>query len=195
MLSAAACLDWAAGLIGARGVGELLALAESSTQAAPIFLPYLSGERTPHADPRAQAAFIGLVADTDRGAVARAVLDGVAMGMRDGLDTITASGAKVEALTVAGGGARSPYWGRLLAAARGRPLIYRAGGDVGPALGAARLARIAVDGGLVADVCAPPELQAVAEPEPALVEYYADRQARFRALYLALKPHFHHGTP
>jgi xylulokinase len=191
MLSAAACLDWAASnLIGATDVPDLLALAEAADGETPIFLPYLTGERTPHADPRAQGVLFGLTAGTDRGAVARAVLEGVAMGLRDGLDVITSAGSAVPELTVAGGGSRSRFWGRLLASALGRPLVYRAGGDVGPAYGAARLARLAVDRSDIATVCAPPEVTAVVEPEADLARYFADRQPRFRALYTALKPQF-----
>lgn len=191
MLSAASCLDWAAsGLIGAADVPDLLALAEASTAPAPLFLPYLTGERTPHADPAAKGVLFGLTADSDRGAVARAVLEGVAMGLRDGLDVMLAAGSTVDALTVAGGGARSTFWGRLIAAALERPLVYRAGGEVGPALGAARLARVAVGEASVAQACAPPPVLHAVEPEPDLVRYFQDRQPRFRTLFSAIQPHF-----
>src|SRR3989337_558318 len=135
----AACLDWAATLM-CMDVPELIDYASRANErATPIFLPYLSGERTPHADPHAKAVFFGMTADTGPAEAARAVLDGVAMGLRDGVDVILASGSPVESFTVVGGGSRSSYWGRLIAAALERPLVYREAGVVGPSLGAARL--------------------------------------------------------
>ena len=190
MLSAASCLDWAASLIGEPDVASLLALAEQSTGEAPIFLPYLTGERTPHANPHAQAVFFGMTAETTRGAIARAVVEGVAMGLRDGLDTITDAGSSLSSLTVAGGGSRSLYWGRILAGALNVPLVYRTGGDVGPAYGAARLAM--VGGGEVepSTAFAPPPVIATVEPERDLVDYFDSRQRRFREIYDGLAPSF-----
>ena len=191
MLSAAASLDWASkNLLGTEDVAALLTLAEDSTGDAPIFLPYLTGERTPHADPHAQGVLFGLRAETGRAEIARAIVEGVAMGLRDGLDTITESGSNVASLTVAGGGSRSLFWGRILAGALNTPLVYRAGGDVGPAFGAARLALIAVENASVTDACPPPTMIATVEPEPALVSYFEERQPRFRSLYTALKSSF-----
>jgi len=191
MLSAAASLDWAANnLLGLDDVPALLALAEDSTGEAPFFLPYLTGERTPHADPHAQGVLFGLRAETGRAQIARSIVEGVAMGLRDGLDTITESGSKVDSLTVAGGGSRSLFWGRILAGALDTPLVYRAGGDVGPAFGAARLALMAVEGASVADACPPPTMIATVEPEPDLVAYFEERQPRFRSLYSALQSSF-----
>jgi xylulokinase len=190
MLSAASCLDWAAGLIDEPDVASFLALAEQSSGDAPIFLPYLTGERTPHANPHAQAVFFGMTAATGRQEIARSVVEGVAMGLRDGLDTITDAGSSVSSLTVAGGGSRSLYWGRILAGALNVPLVYRAGGDVGPAYGAARLAM--AGGGNVdpAVAFAPPPVIATVKPERDLVDYFASRQPRFRQIYEGLAATF-----
>ena len=191
MLSAAASLDWATGLLGLESVETLIELAGTADgRATPIFLPYLTGERTPHADPHAKGVFFGMIPDTGAAEIARSVLDGVAMGLRDGLDVIVGAGSAVESFTVVGGGSRSAYWGRLIASALDRPLVYREGGAVGPALGAARLAQIACGEGTVQGSCAPPPMTEVIEPEPALADYFADRQPRFRALYAALKRSF-----
>jgi xylulokinase len=191
MLSAASCLDWSAELLGLPDVPTLLAAAEGAeTSATPIFLPYLTGERTPHADPHAKGVFFGMTASTGRSEAARAVVDGVAMGLRDGLDVILAAGSRVENFTVVGGGSRSQFWGKLIAAALDRPLVYRENGDVGPALGAARLARIASGEASAQEACPPPAITATVEPETQLVTYFAERQPRFRALYSALKPSF-----
>ena len=190
MLSAASCLDWVAGLLKEPDFPALLASAESATGEAPIFLPYLTGERTPHANPHAKAVFFGMTAQTGQGEIARAVVEGVAMGLRDGLDIITEAGSTVESLTVAGGGSRSLFWGRILAGALNVPLVYRSGGDVGPAYGAARLAIAASGGADPAEVFTPPPIIATVEPEPDLVAYFDERQPRFRAIYTALEPSF-----
>jgi xylulokinase len=190
MLSAAASLDWAANLL-CMDVVELCESARlAEAHATPIFLPYLTGERTPHADPHAKGVFFGLTADTGPAELARSVLDGVAMGLRDGADVILAAGSKVESFTVVGGGSRSPYWGRLIAAALERPLVYREAGAVGPALGAARLAQVASGAGTLQGSCAPPPMLETVEPDRGLIDYFAERQPRFRALYSALQRSF-----
>jgi xylulokinase len=190
MLSAASSLEWAANLL-CMDVPELTDYASRADErATPIFLPYLTGERTPHADPHARAVFFGMTADTDAPEIARAVLDGVAMGLRDGLDVIVAAGSRVDSFTVVGGGSRSAYWGQLIAGALERPLVYREGGAVGPALGAARLAQVASGGGTVQGSCAPPSVIDTVEPSPETAQYFADRLPRFRALYAALQSNF-----
>jgi xylulokinase len=191
ILSAATCLDWAARLAGFADVTEALAAAETAPDTSPpVFLPYLSGERTPHNDPRAQGVLVGLTHQTDRGVFVRAVLEGVAFALADGADTLRAAGTRIDALSVVGGGSRSPFWGRILAAALGARLEYRAGADVGPALGAARLARLALTGEPPEAVCMPGPIQHIISPDPALADSMGARHTRFRALYPALKDHF-----
>lgn len=190
MLSAAASVDWVCNLL-CMDIAEVTDGARrADPHATPIFLPYLTGERTPHADAHAKGVFFGLNADTGPEEIARSVLDGVAMALRDGLDVILASGSGVDSFTVLGGGSRSPYWGQLIAAALNRPLIYRDSGAVGPALGAARLAQIACGAGTVQSVCAPPALVDTVEPDAGLTDYFAQRQPRFRNLYASLKASF-----
>lgn len=190
MLSAAASLDWVANLL-CMDIAEVMEGARrADPRATPIFLPYLTGERTPHADAHAKGVFFGMNADTGAEEIARSVLDGVAMALRDGLDVILASGSAVDSFTVLGGGSRSPYWGQLIAAALNRPLVYRDSGAVGPALGAARLAQIASGAGTVQSVCVPPPLTDTIEPDRALTDYFAKRQPRFRSLYSSLKSSF-----
>ena len=189
-LSAASCIDWAARLTGAAGAADLFARAESAGPASgpELFLPYLSGERTPHNDARVRGAFLGLDHDTTPERLAQTVLEGVAFALADGLDALRDAGTRVEQLAVIGGGARSGYWGRILAAALDVPLVYLQGGEVGPALGAARLAHLAVDGGDPATVCAAPPVARRIEPEADLVERYAPRKAAFRAAYPRITP-------
>lgn len=188
MLSAASCVGWVARLTGARHEAALLdeVAADSRPGERLLFLPYLSGERTPHDDPHATGVFVGLDHATDRAALGRAVLEGVAFAFADAEDVLLAAGSRIDAVSVIGGGARSPFWGTILASVLDRPLVYRRGGELGPALGAARLARLGIGGG------ACPELPEdfVARPDPALVEHYAARLPRFRALYRRLRESF-----
>lgn len=187
-LSAASCLDWAARLLG-MDVPALLAAAEAAGPASGVelFLPYLSGERTPHNDPHVRGAFLGVGHETDPGHLANAVLEGVAFAHADGLAALRAAGTHVERLSVIGGGARSRYWGTVLAAALDVTLDYLDGGEVGPALGAAKLAQIAVTGASVEEVCTRAPLIASIAPDPALAERLAPKLERFRAAYPALK--------
>ena len=187
ILSAASCLSWLAAATGAADEATLLAEAEAADRdPGVLFLPYLSGERTPHNDPDATGAFVGLTHATTRADLTRAVLEGVAFALADGQDALVASGTHIGAVSVIGGGARSRFWGRLLASALDRPLRYHPAAEVGPAFGAARLARLAATGEDPLAVCTPPPLAAGVEPEADLREALAARRRRFAALYPAL---------
>jgi len=188
MLSAASCLDWAANLTAASGAAELVSAAEASdgfTAKSPVFLPYLSGERTPHNDPNAKGVLFGLTHTSDRAAIGQAVLEGVALAFADGLEALS-SVTDIQTINVIGGGARSAYWGRILAAALARPLVYRKYAEVGPALGASRLAQMAAEGGSEAQF-APPPIDTVVEPIAEDVSLMAEKLPRFRALYESTK--------
>jgi xylulokinase len=197
ILSAASCMDWAARLCGVDQAGALFDLAEARNKptGGEIFLPYLSGERTPHNDPHAQGVLFGLSHETDTATVAQAVLEGVAFAFRDGMDALLASGAKIESISVIGGGARSAYWGRILSSALRRPLTYRDSGAVGPAYGAARLARMGFEQASIEDICTPPPILHVAEPDDRLTDLYAQKMRRFRSLYRNLKDSFRETAP
>ena len=191
MLSAASTLDWVTHLTGMADVPAAAAAAEQRCLRTdtPLFLPYLSGERTPHNDADARGVFFRLQADTAPADLVVAVLEGVAHGMREGLDALTAAGSHVGSIDVVGGGARLPYWLRLLAAALERPLALRAGGEVGAALGAARLARLAA-GADPGSVCTAPPVQSTFEPDPALADLLRRRRPAFAAVYRQLKDTF-----
>ncbi|GAB4519034.1 MAG: xylulokinase [Amphiplicatus sp.] len=192
MLSAASAIDWVARVTGFADPAALYAAAEERKKPADteIFLPYLTGERTPHNDPLAQGVFFGLTPSSDPIALGQAALEGVAFGLADGIDSLHATGARIETLTVIGGGARSQYWGKILSSVFDQPLIYREGGEVGPAYGAARLARLALTGEDAEDVCAPPPIRNVIEPSEKLRDHYAARRPLFQALYKSLAPLF-----
>lgn len=187
-LSAAACLDWAGALMGL-GVPDLLAVAQADGAASgnELFLPYLSGERTPHNDPHVRGAFLGLGHDSTPGRMAVAVLEGVAFAHADGLAALQAAGTRIENLSVIGGGARSRFWGRIIAATLGVRLDYLDGGEVGPALGAARLAQIAATGADSASVCIRPPVRESILPEPDLAGRLSAKRERFRAAYPAIR--------
>jgi xylulokinase len=117
------------------------------------------------------------------------MMEGVALSLRDAQDSVEPDGDE-RPLGLAGGGAKSALWARMIAAALDRPVLRYHGGEVGPAFGAARLARLAATGERPADVCKPPPIADETRPEPALVAAFAARLERFRALYKALAPEF-----
>ena len=198
ILSAASCLKWVTALTGATDEASLLDEVEAAGDhrcGDLVFLPYLSGERTPHNDPKAMGVFFGLTHDVDRAGLARAVLEGVAFAFADGQDALLKAGAGINAISVVGGGARSRYWGRILASVLGRSLHYPTGGEIGPAFGAARLARLAVTGEEPSVVCAPPPVSHIVEPVPGLVDACGSRRAVFRRLYGTLEPEFARRRP
>ena len=191
MLSAAGSLQWARDTF-APGVpfAQLMAVAEAVPAGAGgiLFLPYLSGERTPHADPDARGAFTGLSASHTRGHVMRAVLEGVAYGLADSFDLLRALGVETTVARASGGGARSDFWLRICASVLGVP-VSRMAVDEGSAFGAALLGGVAggMFGGVGEAVEACVRVRDQIDPEPAWIELYAERRERFKALYPALK--------
>ena len=192
MLSAASVLDWVAQLTGQADLPRLVANAKAQglNRQSPFFLPYLSGERTPYNDPNARGVFFGIRPDTTAADLTGAVLEGVALAFADGLDVLVEKGGTVGDITVTGGGARLPYWGELLAAALNRPMTYRSGGEVGAALGAARLARLALGTERPEDVCVAPPIERVVQPDAGLAALLAVRRRTFVRLYEDLKGTF-----
>ncbi len=192
ILSGASCLDWVARLTGAASVTALLDEIEAADRdpGGVVFLPYLSGERTPHNDPHAKGVFYGLTHATDRADLGRAVLEGVAFALADGQDALLAAGSEIGAVAVIGGGARSRFWGRILASVLERPLAYHARGEQGPAFGAARLARLALTGETARELCSAPRVETVVEPDSALRERYRARLLLYRRLYRELRETF-----
>jgi xylulokinase len=191
MLSAAGSLAWLRDAV-ARGVayGDLVKEAEGWPPGVEglTFLPYLAGERTPHADPDARGAFAGLSLRHDRGALVRAVLEGVALGLRDSLDLIAELGPLPDRGRVSGGGARSEEWLRIVASVLELPLEQTAA-DEGAAFGAALLGGVA--GGLwgspaeAAEAAVAPT--STVEPVADWIDPYRERREEFRALYPAIR--------
>jgi xylulokinase len=190
MLSAAGSFAWLRQVLGA-GYGVL---DEEAARWAPgaeglLFAPYLAGERTPHADPDARGAFTGLSLRHDRGALARATLEGVAYGLRDSLELLRGLGAHPDVGRVSGGGARSELWLRIVASVLDLPL-ERTESEEGSAFGAALLAGIRA--GVFADaadaVARCVRVHVRIEPDPDWAGAYEHGYERFRLLYPALRP-------
>jgi xylulokinase len=154
-----------------------------------LFQPYLAGERTPHADPLARGAFVGLTHRHDRGALARAVLEGVAYGLRDSLEVLRSLGCRLEVGRASGGGARSALWLEIVASVLGLPL-ERTVVEEGAAHGAALLGGVA--GGVFADaheaVAACVRVRETIEPDPDWERFYSEGYNSYRSLYPALEP-------
>ena len=181
-LSAADSLAWWAGVTGLSEADLLAEVGQVTSPSPALFLPYLGGERTPHNDGTIRAAFAGLSHGTDRRLLTQAVLEGVAFSLRDCLDALVASGTRIEAADVIGGGSRSHVWVAILASVLGIPLSRLAAGETGGAFGAARLARMAVTGEAPETVCLPPARAETIVPDPALTAAYVARVAMYRGL-------------
>ncbi len=190
MLTAASGLRWFCQFSGAADERALLAevetLSAQDLARAPLFLPYLAGERTPHNDAFATGSLHGLTHETTRAHGGYAVLEGVAFGMADGLAALQAAGTQVRELSFVGGGARSPFWAQLMADALDVSIVQHADADAGGALGAARLAWMAA-GATEAQACVRPAVTRRFDPQPARQGVLAERLAQFRALYPALR--------
>ena len=188
ILSATGGLSWLARLTG-RSPGDLAALMpeRASGPGALRFAPYLSGERTPHPDAAIRGALLGLDVAHDARDLTRAVMEGVAFALRDGLDALRLAGASPGRLTATGGGARSPFWLDTLACVMGVPIDVPEAGEIGAALGAARLSVCAATGASPEDVMTPPDIARTVEPRADLAAAYEDAFAAYRETYPALK--------
>jgi xylulokinase len=195
MLSAAGSLRWFRDAVApGEEFGDFVATAGAVPAGSEglWFLPYLSGERSPHPDPLARGAFVGLTLAHDRRHLLRAVLEGVAFGLRDGLDLMVAAGMPAPtAIRASGGGIASPLWRQILADVLDAELVT-VNTTEGAAFGAAILATVAagwhasIDAAVAAIVRTTP----AASPGPDAATYRDAHQA-YRALYPALAPFFH----
>lgn len=181
LLSAAASLAWWAHQVGTDEATLLAELPSTADGPAPCwFLPYLSGERTPHNDAGVRGGFLQLGAATTRAEMTLAVLQGVAHGFRDARDALAEAGSRVSRADLIGGGARSDQWCNLLANMLDMPLRRVDGATHGPALGAARLAQAACSG---TARFPKPNAGRVFEPQPALARRYDEAHEKWSTLY------------
>jgi xylulokinase len=188
VLAAAGALEWLAEVFGT-DAAHLTAPLERRREGPGdvIFLPYLGGERTPHNDAAARGVFAGLGHASDRTALARAVMEGVALAFADSLAALRHAGAEVTRALAVGGGSRSRRWLAILASTLDIAIDVPEDGDFGAAFGAARLGLCAAEGADPLAVCAAPAIRETILPEPAEVEAFAAAHARYRALYPAVK--------
>ena len=191
MLNGAGALAFIARLVGVdAGALEREAAENYRGPNETTFLPYLSGERTPHDDPHARGVVFGLTEAAARVDLTRAAMEGVALTLAEARACLAATGDAPQGFDLIGGGARSALWTRMIAAAVDAPITRRQGGEVGPAFGAARLAVLAATGAAPETICSAPPIADVTEPEPGLVDAFAAARERFMRLYRVLRPEF-----
>ena len=195
MLSAAGSLRWFRDVVApGEEFGGLVQAAGTVLPGSDglLFLPYLTGERSPHPDPLARGAFVGLHVSHDRRHLTRAVLEGVAFGLRDGLDQMTAAGMPPPAqVRASGGGIASPLWRQILADVL-EAEVATVDTTEGAAYGAALLAGVGAGWFRTVEEAADAivDVLPAASPGPDTT-LYREAHAAYRALYPALAPTFH----
>ena len=188
ILSATDSLNWLSRITGKKQA-ELAGEAEAqfSGPGEAIFLPYLSGERTPHNNAGARGSFTGLSQSSDTAQMAQAVMEGVTFAMRDCQRVLADAGTKIDRLLAVGGGSKSALWLKMLATNLDMEIALPEDGDFGGALGAARLALCAAEGADPQAVMTMPPIKTIIAPDTSLSAAYADQYARYRALYPAIE--------
>lgn len=187
ILAATDSLNWLARITGAPPAELTGELGPLAAPGALRFLPYLSGERTPHNDSAVRGAFTGLDIGADRADLTRAVLEGVSFALRDNLEALKSTGARLDRVLAIGGGTRSRYWVELLATVLGLPVDMPQQGEFGAALGAARLAICGLTGAAPHHVMTRPPVAETIAPRADLTAAYDAAYGDFAAAYPALK--------
>ena len=188
ILSAAASLEWLAGVLGRSAADLTSALGdELNKPSATAFLPYLAGERTPHNDAVARGTFAGLNMNSDPQSLTQAVLEGVSFALKDCQLALRAAGTELSAVTALGGGSKSDYWLKLIATVLDIPVNVPAQGDFGAAFGAARLGLCAETGADPLHVCAAQPIERTIAPDKGLVGAFETAHQRWQRLYPAVK--------
>ncbi|WP_297106544.1 xylulokinase [uncultured Devosia sp.] len=188
ILSATDSLNWLSRITGQKQA-DLSAAAEAQFKGPgeAIFLPYLSGERTPHNNAGARGSFTGLSQSTDAAQLAQAVMEGVSFAMRDCQRVLADAGTTINRLLAVGGGSKSALWLQMLATNLGMEIALPEDGDFGGALGAARLGLCAATGANPLEVMSMPAIKTTIAPDEKLSAAYTDQYARYRALYPAIE--------
>lgn len=188
ILAATDCLNWLATQTGSRPAELSALLPEAIERPGTIrFLPYLSGERTPHNDAAIRGAFVGLSIGDGHKELTQAVMEGVGFALKDNHEALKATGTKLSRLLAIGGGAQSEYWVELIATLLNLPIDLPDAGEFGAALGAARLAIVGDTGARPAEIMTRPAIARTIEPRADLAAAYDEAYAQYRALYPALK--------
>lgn len=187
ILAATDCMNWLSRSLG-QSPAELAGLLPDNARGPSdlMFLPYLSGERTPHNDARVRGAFIGLDVSHGPADLTQAVIEGVCFALRDCLAALEGTGTRFSSVLAMGGGARSAFWRDTLATVLDVPLSIPAGGEFGAAQGAARLGMAAAGAGALQEIMTQPKIGSVQEPNPALAAQYQARWKTWRKMYPAI---------
>ncbi|KKC37753.1 xylulose kinase [Devosia epidermidihirudinis] len=188
ILSATDSLNWLSHITGQKQAAlSGAAEADFTGPGEEIFLPYLSGERTPHNNAGARGSFVGLSHRSDPAKLAQAVMEGVTFAFRDCQRVLHDAGTKIDRLLAVGGGAKSALWLKMIATNLDMEIALPEDGDFGGALGAARLGFCAAEGADPHTIITMPDIKTVIAPDRALSSAYADQYARYRALYPAIE--------
>jgi xylulokinase len=189
MLSATNSMNWLSRNLG-QPVAQLATAMPSEIQrpSSITFLPYLSGERTPHNDSQIRGAFLGVDVSSEPTDLTQSVMEGVSYGMRDCLEALKSTGTQPNSLLAVGGGARSRFWLETLATVLQVPLDVPKGSEYGAAMGAARLAICAADNAEPAQIMTPPDINESIEPRSDLRDAFENEYGRYREFYKALAP-------
>ncbi len=189
ILSATNSMNWLSRNLG-QPVEKLVAALPRAVSgpSSVTFLPYLSGERTPHNDSQIRGAFLGVDVASEPVDLTQSVMEGVAFAMRDCLEALKRTGTRPSSLMAVGGGARSRFWLETLATVLQVPLDLPRGSEFGAAMGAARLAICAVNSAAPAEVMTPPEIEDRIDPRSDLIDMYEREYGRYRQFYKALAP-------
>jgi len=192
-LSAAGSLQWYRDTLAPReAFADVVAEAEGAPAGSEglLFLPYLSGERTPYPDPLARGSFVGLTVRHTRAHLTRAVLEGVAFSMKDCFNLLLGAGlGEVEEVRIAGGGAKGPLWRKIVASALGLPMVT-VNSTEGAAYGAALLGGVGAGAWPTVEAACDATIAVTGRDEP-MAEWsraYESLYPRYRELYGALKP-------
>ncbi|MCR5250790.1 MAG: xylulokinase [Lachnospiraceae bacterium] len=189
MLSAASCNQWWMGdIIRDKDFAGAQAAITKLGENHVYFLPYLMGERSPHNDPDARAAFVGMTMDSNRADMLQAVYEGVCFGIRDSFEVAKVSGIKIDRTKICGGGAKSPLWRKIMANVLNIS-VDSIESEEGPALGGAMLAAVGCGYFASVEEAASKIVKVIGtvEPEPELAKKYEERYQTFRKIYPALK--------
>ncbi|MFN0192186.1 MAG: xylulokinase [Aestuariivirga sp.] len=188
ILSATASIEWLASVLKTPAPKLTAALGKNVTGPSPaLFLPYLSGERTPVADAQIRGLMMGLGHETDAKVMTHAVLDAIAFAFRDCLEALEAGGSSIKRVMAVGGGTKSELWLKIISTVLGIPIDLPAAGDVGGAFGAARLGMIAATKGDYRQICTKPKIAKTIAPEKPASAAYADAYGRYTQIYPAIK--------
>ena len=188
ILSATDALNWFASIANADPSELTSELGDGLCEPGAVsFLPYLSGERTPHNDAAIRGVFAGLEHGQHRTDLTRAVLEGVTFALADNLAALRDAGTNLDRVIAVGGGSRSGYWLNLIATVLDLAVDVPADGDYGAAFGAARLGLIAAENADPQSICTPPQISISIEPDRTMTAAFTDAYERWKILYPAIK--------